>query len=321
MKTMLTFEVFLDSLIFSNLITLMAIGLTLTYLTLKIPNFAHGDMATVGAYVVLTISRTFSLNPYLSFPLAFLTAGALSLLSYLLVYRPLSRRNANIVVLMVASIALEIIIRSSLHVYADIMSSVQKTYYRGLTYYAIKGFKEEPLRLGPHKVPVVTLTSTLTAIGITVALYLFLTRTKFGIAMRASIENPNLASTLGINVNKVYAASWFIAGGLAGLSGAFLPFRIPTSPELGWELLLKTFAASTLGGLESIFGAVIGGYAIGFAEIMGISMLSSPPFNLSTSYRPAIPIVVLIATLLIVPKGLTSIDVGKLVRRRGKSEG
>ncbi|OYT62268.1 MAG: branched-chain amino acid ABC transporter permease [Thermofilum sp. ex4484_15] len=312
---MISVEVLLDSLLFSNLITLMAIGLTLTYLTLKIPNFAHGDMATVGAYIVLTICRTYSLNPYLTFPLAFLGSGSLSLLSYLFVYRPLSRRRASIVVLMVASIALEIIIRSALHVYADIMSSLQRTYYRGLTYYVIKGFKEGTLKFGIYEIPLVTITSTLAVALITLFLYLFLTKTKFGIAMRAAIENPNLASTLGINVNKVYSTSWFIAGGLAGLSGAFLPFRIPTSPELGWELLLKTFAASTLGGLESVFGAIIGGYVTGFAEIMGISILSGPPFNLSTSYRPAIPLVVLIVTLLLVPRGLTSINFGRLIRR------
>ena len=306
---MLPPEVIYDAVIVSNLVALLSIGLTLTYMTLKVPNFAHGDLATIGAYVAITAYELAGANPYLMMPLAFLVPAAYSLATYLLVYKPLWRRGANVVTMMVASIALEVATRSGMHVYADVMREAYKTYFRGVM------FDDVYLPLGGLRVPGVLLTSTLTAFAMTLALYLFLTRTKFGVAMRAAIENPSLASTLGIDVEKVYAFSWFLAGGLAGLAGVFMPFRVPTDPEVGWLMLLKVFAASILGGLESVFGAVLGGYIIGVTEVVGIYALSKPPISISTAYRPAIPFAILILTLLFCPKGITGVNWRSLLRR------
>ncbi|HDI31337.1 MAG TPA: branched-chain amino acid ABC transporter permease [Thermofilum sp.] len=303
---MFSLDVILDALIFSNMISLMAIGLTLTYQTLKVPNFAHGDLVTLGAYAVLFLYKTFNVNPYLALPLAFLIPAFFSLLTYLLIYKPLSDRGASIVVLMIASIAVEIILRNMLHIFADVMRNLQKTYYRSLI------LREKNILLGGFSIPPVAISSTLTTIFVASIIYLFLTKTKLGVAMRASIENPGLASVLGIDVNKVYSISWFIAGGLAGLAGLFLPYRMPADPEIGWGLLLKVFSASILGGLDNIFGAIAGGYIIGNVEYLGINLLSRPPINLSTSYRPALPLIAMILALLFVPKGITSINMRKI---------
>ncbi len=306
---MLPVTVLIDSLLYGNLITLMAIGLTLTYLTLKIPNFAHGDLAMVGVYSAYTVAVFLNINPYTLLPIAFLMGGLSALGTYILVYRPLFRKGASIVVMMVASIAVDIVIRSILQIYADIMSSTFNVYSRGFL------FKDFSLNIYEVRLPGVLVISSLTVLAIIVSLYLFLSKTRFGIAMRAAIENPWLASSLGINVELVYGISWFIAGGITGLAGVFLPFRIPTNPDLGWLMLLSVFAASILGGLESLFGAIAGGYVVGFSEILGIYVLSSPPFGISTAYRPAIPFTILIITLLLAPRGITSVEWNKIATR------
>jgi len=306
-------EVLMDALIFSTLLALLAIGLTMTYLTLKVPNFAHGDLAAVGVYTSFTLLKFWRLHLYFSLPLAFLIGGSISLATYLAVYRPLWRRGAGVVALMIASIAVEVVLRSLMHIYADTVSSALHTFARGFSYAMLDVY----LEAGGRTVPLVLAISTATLAGLVVSLYVFLTMTRFGIAMRAAIENPALASTLGINVDLVYAVSWFLAGALASVAGVFLPFRMPASPEIGWEMLLRTFTASVLGGLGSIFGAVLGGFLAGFAEVFGIYLLSQPPITLSTAYRPALPYALFIIVLLAAPRGITGIEWSKVFKRGG----
>jgi len=291
----------IDAIIFGNLLVLLSIGLTLTYITLKIPNFAHGDFATIGIYVAYYFLVFYKISPYLTLPIAFLISGTIALLSYLLVFRPLNNRGISIVGLMVASIAIEVALRSTLHIYADSLTNVYKVISRGFI------FRDFGIRISRTiYIPGLLIVSTALTFTLIITLYILLTKTKFGIAMRAAIENPDLAEVLGVDVNKVYAVSWFLAGGLAGLAGALVPFRMPANPEIGWMLLLRVFSSSILGGLSSIYGAMLGGYIVGFAEVIGIQVLSNPPFNLSTAYRPAIPFAILIATLLLMPEGLAS---------------
>jgi len=291
----------IDAIIFGNLLVLLSIGLTLTYITLKIPNFAHGDFATIGIYVAYYFLVFHKISPYITLPIAFLVSGTIALLSYLLVFRPLNNRGISIVGLMVASIAIEVALRSTLHIYADSLTNVYKVISRGFI------FRDFGIRISRTiYIPGLLIVSTALTFTLIITLYILLTKTKFGIAMRAAIENPDLAEVLGVDVNKVYAVSWFLAGGLAGLAGALVPFRMPANPEIGWMLLLRVFSSSILGGLSSIYGAMLGGYIVGFAEVIGIQLLSNPPFNLSTAYKPAIPFAILIATLLLMPEGLAS---------------
>jgi len=311
---MLPVEVIIDAITFSNLLALLALGLTLTYLTLKVPNFAHGDLVAAGVYVAFSLHKLCGIHPYLAIPVAFLVCGAISLASYLLVYRPLWRRGAGIVTLMIASIAVEIVLRSGLHIYADVLSSHLKTFTRGFSF----AWLDWSVEMYGRTLTFVVIASTCTLMAVTISLYLFLSKTRFGTAMRAAIENPSLASSLGINVDLVYAVSWFLAGALAGVAGVFLPFRMPSDPEVGWEMLLRTFTASILGGLESLMGAILGGLLTGFAEVLGIYVLSKPPVSLSTAYRPAISCALFIMVLLVAPGGITSLDWRRVLRWRRK---
>jgi len=290
------------AIVFSSLLTLLSIGLTLTYLTTKVPNFAHGTFAAVGAYVTLTVVTHPDIqgNAYHYLFLALIIGGMIALAQYLIVFRPLMRRGATIVGLMITTLAIEFILLAVLNIYADYLSTVFKmrSRYFLLSYYDIDIAGQRGLLI---------IAPTLAAVTVTL-LYLTLTRTKFGVAMRAAIEDPSLASVVGINVNLVYAVSWFLAGGLAGLSGALLPLWFPGNPDMGGKYILSTFASSIIGGLISIYGAVLGGFLIGFAEILGTSYLASWLGAWVIPYRPLIPLIAIAVTLLLAPKGLVGVN-------------
>ena len=126
--------------------------------------------------------------------------------------------------------------------------------------------------------------------------------------MRAAIEDPALASVVGVNVNRVYAVSWLIAGALGALSGALLPLWFPGNPDMGSKLIVSVFAASIIGGLGNVYGAVLGGFVIGFAELLGTNFLATQLGPWVIPYRPLIPLVAIVITLLLAPQGLLGID-------------
>lgn len=307
---MLDANVMLDALVFSSLLTLLTMGLTLTYLTTKVPNFAHGSMSTIGIYVSLIVTRVLGANIYLGILPAFLFAGVVAMIQYLLVIRPLDRRNASITTMMVATIAFELLLLSSMNILADYLS---KTFLILSRYFQLNLFDFRFM-----EVRGVAIVSPILVILIVLSLYLLLVKTKFGIAMRATIENAPLAGTVGVNSNLVYLVSWFLAGGLAGVAGSMLPLWFIGNPDTGSYLLISIFAAAVVGGLYNIYGAVIGGFVIGFAEILIIRLLASlgPPFgSWVIPYRPIIPLLAMVIVLMLAPRGITGTEFRRLAGR------
>ncbi|MEM4723723.1 MAG: hypothetical protein QXP01_01785, partial [Candidatus Hadarchaeum sp.] len=131
-----------------------------------------------------------------------------------------------------------------------------------------------------------------------------------------TIENPPLAGSVGVNVNLVYSTAWFLAGGLAGLAGALLPLWILCYPNIGDVIMLSVFAASILGGIHSIYGALLGGFIAGLAEIWGTSALAGVFGSAVIQYRPLIPLIIVVVFFLTAPEGITGIEWrGKLTKR------
>lgn len=299
---MLIAPIYKDALVFSSLLTLLSLGLTLTFLTTRVPNFAHGCFATVGIYVALTVHKVFKANLYYGLPLAFLLTGLLALLQYLVILKPLSKRGASVITLMVGTIALELILLAVFNIYADYLARAFKISSR---YFQLRG---ADFRLAGER-GLLFVAPSIVAVT-TLLLYLALTKTKFGIAMRATIENPDLASALGINADLVYEVSWFLAGGLAGLAGGLLPLWFIGNPDTGDYMLISIFAASVTGGLFSIYGGLVGGYLVGFAEVLGTGELALAVGTWVIPYRPVIPLLAMVITLLIAPQGVTGITLG-----------
>ncbi|MEM1509721.1 MAG: branched-chain amino acid ABC transporter permease [Thermofilaceae archaeon] len=289
-------DVLVGALVYSNLLALLAVGLSIALLTCKVSNFAHGDFATVGVYAAYTASVLLGITPYFCIPVAFIIGGLISLVAFLIVFEPL-RSKAELTTLMVVSMAVDMIIRYTLHIYADLMQRSLGVYTRQFM------FKDFHFQVAGYILPGVLIMSACIASAMMVALYFLLYKTNLGVAMRAAIENPSLAEALGVNVKKVFAISWFLSGALAATAGVFLPFRIQVTPDTGWSLLLSMFASVTVGGLGNLSGSIAGAYLIGFSETLFSYSLSS--IGLSTAYRPAVSFTAIIVTLLLSPRGLT----------------
>ncbi len=367
---------FNSAVVYASLFAFMAVGLTLTYLTTKVPNFAYGSFVTIGIYTAYTMWKINGIDPYFASLVAFMLAGLSSAIMYVVVLRPLAKRGSSLVSQMMATFGVDIGFIGIFGIYTDYLRD-------RYTLNDTKQFFQLQADFNLGGVPGIVYVAPAALTLVTIALYILLTRTKFGVAMRASVENPSLARVLGINVERVHVVSWVLAGGFAGMAGSFYTLWLPGGTSSGSDLIVEVFASSILGGLTSIFGAILGGLVIGGGEIvvgtdlttgfgaigaaafggiivlLGLYAWSKKKFRVrvrvlgvlgiglgayvlaesfagvaldplvpglvsgfgaeAIAYQKAIPLLIMVAALLLLPKGLVSINWRRLVRRERKT--
>lgn len=295
-------EATINTLLIGSLYTLSAVGVTIVIAVVKIPNFAQGDLVTIGAYVAAFTSYSFPypISLVLGAILATVVAALVSVLSDEVVYKPLQRRGISTVGLMAASIGISTFLKYSLYVvdgwYDLSFISSRTSLTASLAVYVTPSFTITNLFV--WVVP--------TTIALIVGLELMFTRTRSGKAMRAVGTNPSLAHITGVNVKNVRRITWAISGGLAGLSGAFWAAFVLLTPELDISVMLRAFAASTIGGLVSFPGTIIGGYIVGATENLLAEYLNFN-FGLSLIFEPALVFVVMVLFLMFAPEGVAEI--------------
>ena len=295
------------TIVWSNIMVLLALGLTLTYITTAVPNFAQASFAVVGSYIALTLLRLVGLDPYLSLPLTFIIGGVVGLSTYYIALKPLVKRKASIEMLMIATLAWDLILLGVVGAYAETLSTITK---KTETLFVFTNIDFE--FYGIHgRLIMSTLVVLLTLVG----LYLLLYRTKFGIALRASMENPSLAEAMGINVENTRLFSWFLSGALACMAGSLLPYLQEIVPQTGYFLIVSIFAASIVGGLHHIAGALIGGYVIGISESLftyGLSSIFGPGVLV---YDKLISLAIMIIVILCIPNGITGTNLWRRLEK------
>jgi len=299
------------AIIFSNIYALLGLGLNLTYITTRIPSFAHGDLATVGAYVsyftIVFLLGGAAAGVYLSLPLVVLVTGAVAVAIYLAVFRPMIRRGASITALMIASFGVHFVLFSAVAMAADYVQNTYRVLTRNiyLTSY-------EFVWPGTDLLTSSLINTTLAVAAVSALLYFILYRTKYGVVMRASIDNIYLAKAVGINVEAVFAVAWFLIGAVTGVAGVYMAMFFPMTEELGWLRLALVFVASVVGGLSNIFGGLLGGYVVGLSTVLGAAYILAP-LNVPIEFQLIIPFSIVIVILLFMPQGLVS-----LLTKRGR---
>jgi len=251
---------------FSSFLSMMGFGLTLVKRTTGVWNVAQAGFVSVGAYVILTFVNFLGGSPYLYLPLAFLIGAGVGLVLFLIAIDPLRKRKASPITLLVATIAFNFILISVINIYADYLQNVFGIFS--------KNFLFTKLDFKIFGQPAVSIISVLILLIFTIAFYLFLKCTKTGLALRGSIEQPDLAGVLGVNIRSLYLLSWVLAGGSAGLAGGFLPLFFQCNPNIGASLIAIMFCVSILGGIREIYGPFLGGWLVGFVQIFGIMLAS-----------------------------------------------
>ena len=305
--------IYSDVIIFSSLLALLCIGLTLTYITTRVPNFAHASFATIGMYVALVGTRIWEINPYSTLPLAFALSGLTALGLYVFILKPLIRKGASYAIQMIATLAFDLVIIAILNMMADY---IVRAYHVTAREFTLRSYDLEAGGL-----PMIIVAAPLAIASLGIGLHVILRKTKFGIAMRATTENPDLANTVGINVKLVYTVSWILGGGFAGVAGVLMALWFQGDPIFGPLILPSTFAASIVGGFTSIYGAIAGGLLVGITEVFGTRILAGELGSWVIAYRPLVPLVFIVVTLLLAPRGLAGINWSRLLRIDGSGEG
>ncbi len=303
--------IFSDAVVFASLLALLSIGLTLTYLTTRVPNFAHASFATVGVYIALISTRVWETTPYIAIPIAFAISGVIAVALYTFILKPLIRKGASQAIQMVATLAFDLIMIGILNITADY---IVKTFRVTSREFTLRSYDAEFMGL-----PLIVFVAPTVVIILAITLHIMLRKTKFGVAMRAATENPDLSGIVGINVKLVYGVSWLLGGGIAGIAGALMSMWFQGDPNLGPQLIPSIFAASIAGGFLSIYGAIAGGLLVGLTEVLGTRFLAGEFGSWLIAYRPLIPLVFIVVTLLIAPRGLAGINWSKLRRHGSRS--
>ncbi|WP_417330528.1 branched-chain amino acid ABC transporter permease [Halomonas cupida] len=303
-----------------------AVGITLVFSIMRFAHFAHADMMTFGAFMVLLLTTLFPQagqalgipTAIVMLPLAIVLTALLAVIIDRTFYRPLRAHGVKPIVMVIASLGVTLILQGLIRLFAG--TGGQSLYVDDR-----KEIFRLALPIEGVRMPVVITEPQLYLFALTIlaviGLHFFLSRTRLGKAMRAMSDNPDLARASGINTNMIVAVTWMLVGGLAAIAGTLLAMDVTFKPDLSFHILLPIFAAAIVGGVGQPFGAIAGGFVVGFAETLAVfnwSVLLRPfrdnlptwlelPGNLAfvgTEYKIVVPFFILVAILVWRPTGI-----------------
>ena len=296
-------ELIVYGIVLGSIISLGAIGLSLVYGIIRFANFAHGDLMSAGAYVALFMVTgilswigipdntfgpiSFGWRMVIAFPFSMAAVGFVAILMDRILYRKLRIKGSGAVMLAISSLGAAFIIRMIIL----IIWGADSLFYRpGLLRPAL----ELPLGIKIRPDQILILLIVFFLVGL---LHLFLQNTKMGKAMRATADNMELALISGIDTERIIIWTWGIGGALAAAGGMLYGIDVQLHPYMGWNFLIPLFAATILGTIGNIYGALVGGLTIGIAQQVSTAFLMP-------TYKPAVAFMIMILILLIRPKGI-----------------
>ena len=280
------FNQVINALQLGSIYALVALGYSMVYGIILLLNFAHGDIIMVGAYITFYAITSFHLPPLVAVVLSILVSTVLGVVIEKVAYTPL--RSAPRLSLLITAIGISFLLENGAQLVfgADTKSMVQQPLISG------------SLSVGDVSISLSALMTIVVSVVSMAALTFLVQKTKLGKAMRAVSEDMGAAQLMGISLNKTISFTFAVGSALAGI-GAVLHIGsyFQASPMMGSMLGLKAFVAAVLGGIGSIPGAMIGGFAIGIVETLVTAI------GLST-WKDGVVFTILILVLLIKPTGI-----------------
>lgn len=287
-----------NGLILGSMYALVAIGFSMIYGIVRLINFAHGDIVMIGAFTTLGLIEVIQLP----FPIVILLVLVIGAISGIIIekstFRPM--RGSPQATGFIASLGVSIMIQNL----GIMILSAQP---RNFTF---PKYMQTIIDIGSVSFRIIDLVIVLISILLMIALVYLVQKTKLGIAMRATAENIDVARMMGININKTIMATFAIGSALAGIAGMMWGGKFgQIDPLMGFIPGLKAFVAAVIGGVGSIPGAILGGFILGFAEVLFVGLL--PPEY--SSYRDAFVFSTLIIILIVLPNGILGKDTERKV--------
>ena len=277
----------ISGVVVGSIYALIALGFVLIYKSTAVINFAQGELLMFGAYLCLALVVAFKIPFWLAFVATLIAAALFGFLLERLFLRPMI--GEPVISIIMLTIGLASLLKGIIHV---IWGS------ETLVYPAI--FPTEPLRFGAIVVSQVYLYSVFFAVLCLILFNLFFRYSSSGIAMRAVANDQQAAQSMGISIKKIFAIAWAIAAVVAGVGGILIGNINGVNASLS-GFGLKVFPAVILGGLDSIPGAILGGFIIGILEALS-GMYLDPLFEGGS--KEVVPFVILVVALMIKPYGL-----------------
>jgi branched-subunit amino acid ABC-type transport system permease component len=266
--------------------SLIALGISMIIRATEILHFAQGEIMMIGAMAGITAFWLAAMPFVLVLLFGILGGGIASVLVELMIYRPLGRRRVPLLNIIIATLGVSIVLQNV----ARLVWGSEPLRYP--TLFASKGLVLAGFVVSPQLVWIVIL-----GVAIMGALMAFFHFTRLGIAMQAAAQDADAARMMGISVERATTLTFAVAGMMAGAAGVLLGSLFFASFNMGFTTGIKAFVAATLGGLGSVPGAMVGGLLFGLIETFSGALIS-------TSYKDAVGMIVLILILLLAPMGL-----------------
>lgn len=272
-----------NGLTLGSIYCLVALGLTLIYGIMEVPNFAHGHLYMIGAYVTLFSMTLYGLNYWLSSLLAGIVLGIMGVVMERVVFHPL--RHAPSSNKFIAAVGAMMFLEASARV------------LWGSDFRSMPAIYDQVILIGGVRLTEQRIIVIAAAILLMLGLNLFLKKTILGSSIEATAQSREGAGQVGIDVNSVAMLTFGIASFLAAVAAALAGPIFLVFPSMGALIIMKAFVIIVIGGMGSIPGAILGGYILGIAESMGATYLS-------TDYKDIAAFLVLILILAVKPTGL-----------------
>lgn len=282
-------QILVNGLIIGGVYALVAIGYALVYGVLRLINFAHGGLFTLGAFTTLALVEWAHLPLITILPIVMLVGAVVGIAIEKVAYRPV--RAAPLLVQLITALGVATILENTI---AGIFGSDARSLPPTLTSYGTLGHP------GGLRITAVQLFTILLAVFLLICLWWLVMRTSIGRAMRAIADDMEGALTSGINVNRTIAVAFGIGSALGAVAGMTVALDVGCDPYMGTVVGFKAFAACVIGGIRSLSGAVLGGIVIGVFENLVAGYIS-------TEYKTAVVMGVLVLVLLFRPDGLLKV--------------
>ncbi len=278
----------LNGVFLGSIYALFAVGYTLVFGVLDILNLAHQAVFMLAAFCALALVADAHLPLLVAMPVAVLAAGLLGLVLERAAFRPLRGRADSNISGLISSLAMATIFEA---IAAQIFGP-------DISRFPFGTFPDRTITVAGASASLLQLVIVAIAVALMAILRILINSTRLGRRLRAVAESPRAARVCGIDVDRTIAAAFFLSSALGGAAGVLFGLAFNSiSPDVGRSVELKGLAVIILGGMGSIPGAVVAGFALGLVEVLTVAQIGS-------SYRDAVAFAVLFLMLLVRPRGL-----------------